>query len=134
MRKRPDGLRWAFLHRVDIPDMQDPNATYLTRWRLVECPWFGVYLHAIRIDDSDRHLHNHPWAFCSLVLRGGYVEAGPHPIGLEELFTDSDNPQKQAFRVAGRAALARPSNLSRSPYWSRTRDTPPRFVPSSAAR
>lgn len=47
---------------------------YLDRLRLVQTPWFGVYLHHIYKPDEDRAVHDHPWAFGSLVLRGGYRE------------------------------------------------------------
>lgn len=67
--------RWAF-RRIDIPDFVDPDQTYLTRWKL-RTPWFGIYLHKICLPDSDRHLHDHPWAFATLVLKGGYQEQVP---------------------------------------------------------
>ena len=68
------GRRWAVLRRYDIPDLVDRSATYLTRWRLVETPWFGVYLHAIRLPDRDPHPHDHPWPFVVVMLKGGYTE------------------------------------------------------------
>lgn len=62
------------LRRYDIPDLVDRSTTYLTRWRVVETPWFGVYLHAIRLPDRDPHPHDHPWPFVAMMLRGGYTE------------------------------------------------------------
>lgn len=61
---------------VSRPDAPGP---YLTRWVLLgrrfDGSW-GVYLH--KFDRSDRdHLHDHPWAFVSLILGGGYWEATP---------------------------------------------------------
>lgn len=50
---------------------------YMIRWRLIETPWFGVFFHRILRDDSDRHLHDHPWPFTSIMLRSGYVEHLP---------------------------------------------------------
>jgi hypothetical protein len=47
---------------------------YLFRLRIVQTPWFGIYLHDIYEDDEDRDPHNHPWSFASVVLRGYYVE------------------------------------------------------------
>jgi hypothetical protein len=47
---------------------------YLVRLRLVQTPWFGIYLHDIHEPDGDRDPHNHPWSFLSIVLRGYYVE------------------------------------------------------------
>lgn len=72
--QRTSGARWALLQRHDIPDLLDPDTTYLTRWRLVQTPWFGIFVHAIHLADGDRHLHDHPWPFTSIILRGGYLE------------------------------------------------------------
>lgn len=58
----------------DIPDIDQPDEVYLRRWRLIQTPWFGIYLHRINLPDGDRDLHNHPWAFRALILRGGYYE------------------------------------------------------------
>lgn len=63
------GCRW-FEKRVIGPD-EDP---LLIRWVLFRVPAFGVYLHNMRRSDYDRALHDHPWPFVSLVLRGGYWE------------------------------------------------------------
>lgn len=46
------------------------DALYLRRWFLP----FHFFIHNIRRSDSDRHLHDHPWDFTSLCLRGGYIE------------------------------------------------------------
>jgi hypothetical protein len=50
---------------------------YMKRWYLIETPWFGVKLHHIRRPDQDRALHDHPWAFAAVILRGGYIEHVP---------------------------------------------------------
>jgi len=64
--------RWAFFSRFDI---RDPDGTlYLRRWRILQTPWFAIYLHKIATPDKDRDLHDHPWSFASLVLLGGYDE------------------------------------------------------------
>lgn len=72
--------RWAFWLRMVIPC--DEHAYYLVRLRLIQTPWFGVYLHDIHEPDSGRDPHDHPWTFVSIVLRGGYLEhLWTHPIG-----------------------------------------------------
>lgn len=68
------GLRWAFLRWADIPDARDPQETYLRRLRVVQTPWFAIYVHWIYQADEDRDPHDHPFAFCSLILRGWYRE------------------------------------------------------------
>lgn len=39
-------------------------------------PWFGIRVHHI-VSSDDRTLHDHPWTFATLILRGGYTEATP---------------------------------------------------------
>jgi hypothetical protein len=66
---------WAFMQKFEVPDYDRPERNYLTRWRLVQTPWFGIYLHRFDGPDPRSTLHDHPWSFTSLVLRGGYIEA-----------------------------------------------------------
>lgn len=65
------GTRWAFLAGLDIGAEGDP---YLDRLRIVQTPWFGIYLHHIHRPDRDQDPHDHPWSFASLVLTGAYEE------------------------------------------------------------
>lgn len=67
--------RWALMERLEIPDLDEPDITYLTRWRIVQTPWFGLYVHRLTAPDSRPTLHDHPWPFLSIVLWGGYDEA-----------------------------------------------------------
>ncbi|MDP6582165.1 MAG: hypothetical protein QF681_16045 [Vicinamibacterales bacterium] len=46
---------------------------YLRRLRVVSCQWFGIYIHWFHASDDDC-LHDHPWAFLTFILRGGYWE------------------------------------------------------------
>lgn len=66
------GARWAFMEGLDVGTDGDP---YLDRLRLVQTPWFGIYLHHIHRPDIDADPHDHPWGFASLVIAGGYREA-----------------------------------------------------------
>lgn len=63
--------RWAVNERFIVGK---PGNPMLERWRLVQTPWFGLYVHFIYREDLDREPHDHPWWFGSLVLRGGYDE------------------------------------------------------------
>ncbi len=54
-----------------------PKGPLLIRYRLLSTRWGGVYLHHLTRSDADRHLHDHPWAFWSLILWGGYDEFEP---------------------------------------------------------
>jgi hypothetical protein len=60
------------LRRRDISDLD--NSLYLTRWYLLKLPWFSIALHRFVRGDNDRDLHDHPYAFWSLILKGGYWE------------------------------------------------------------
>jgi hypothetical protein len=73
---RATGLRsprWAFMRRFTLTTAE--GDTYLDRLRIVETPWFGVYLHRLGTPDPGVDLHDHPWPFVSVILRGGYHEA-----------------------------------------------------------
>jgi hypothetical protein len=48
---------------------------YLRRWWVIpRNRWFNIYLHHFCRSDDDRALHDHPWANCSMLLRGSYFE------------------------------------------------------------
>lgn len=48
---------------------------YLRRWWVIpRNRFFNVYLHEFLRSDDDRALHDHPWANCSVLLRGAYTE------------------------------------------------------------
>lgn len=46
---------------------------YMTRYTIYTCRFFSVKIHRIFESDDDC-LHDHPWAFISFILKGGYVE------------------------------------------------------------
>lgn len=79
-----------------------PDDPYLLRWYVIPRNRFiNVYLHKFMRSDVDT-LHDHPWWFVSLILRGGYVEVS------ETRFTRK------------MAALCRTSVFDvRSPFWRR---------------
>lgn len=43
---------------------------HFRRWKILETPWLGIYIHKIYKSDEDKHLHNHPWSYVSLCLGG----------------------------------------------------------------
>lgn len=70
----------------------DADSPYLSRWVLArwggkmareeetgEMRWQGwqLLLHRFHRSDADRELHDHPWAFVSLILWRGYIEETP---------------------------------------------------------
>lgn len=65
-RRRWGLNQWFGIGKQDNPMME--------RWRLIQTPWFGLYVHFIYREDLDPIPHDHPWNFWRLVLRGGYTE------------------------------------------------------------
>lgn len=47
---------------------------FLDRWGLVHERIGGFYFHHIADADPGMDLHDHPWSFVSVILRGGYDE------------------------------------------------------------
>jgi hypothetical protein len=49
---------------------------YMNRWWLLPYNRFGIAarVHQILRSDEDRHLHDHPWWYVTIILRGGYLE------------------------------------------------------------
>lgn len=63
--------RWSFNESFLIGK---PGNPMMERWRLIQTPLFGIYLHFIYREDLDPIPHDHPWRFWSFVLHGGYKE------------------------------------------------------------
>ncbi len=76
--------QWALWQWFEIPDRSNPDVIYLRRLRIIDTPWFGLYLHWIYLPDTDRHPHDHPWKFTSVILKGSYTER------IQRNLTDSD--------------------------------------------
>lgn len=53
---------------------------YMRRW-IFQHPFGTIRLHNIRQPDADPDLHDHPFDFVSVILRGGYHELVPIPGG-----------------------------------------------------
>lgn len=76
---------------------------YLRRWWLIpRNRLFNVYLHQFMRSDDDRALHDHPWANCSVLLRGYYVE---HTI-------DAGGIHRRSFRIAGDIVFRRSGRMA----------------------
>ena len=52
----------------------DKKRPLLIRWILFRIPAFGIYIHKFCRSDYDRSLHDHPWPFIAVILKGGYIE------------------------------------------------------------
>jgi hypothetical protein len=110
--EQPYMLRWWLTPWSGIArTVPDENKTWW-QWTISKLP--GVYLHWILRSDDDRALHDHPWANCSILLRGTYVE---HTI-------DAGGVHQRELRSAGSVVLRRATQAHRleviegSPCWS----------------
>lgn len=52
------------------------QGVYLRRWRF-ETPWFSIRLHHWFHSDDNRNVHDHPWNFYTLILKGSYTDESP---------------------------------------------------------
>jgi len=60
------------------------NKPYLERHYIGKFLGISFYLHRFISDDSERHLHNHPWAHSlAIVLAGGYTEERMHYLDVK---------------------------------------------------
>ena len=67
-------LRWI-LNKFLVKEIKETDGTlHFRRWCLFLLPWFRIYIHQICLPDYDKHLHDHPWNFLSIILKGSYLE------------------------------------------------------------
>lgn len=62
--------RKGHLHHAD-------GSLYMGRYGVFETKYLSCRIHHIATADDDCALHDHPWPFVSVVLRGGYTELLP---------------------------------------------------------
>jgi hypothetical protein len=74
-----------------------------TRWQQFVHSWPSVYLHHFMRSDDDRALHDHPWAWASLLLHGAYIE---HTI-------DAGGIHRRQLRNVGSLKVAGPRRAHR---------------------
>ena len=74
----------------------------LRRYVIPRNRFANVYLHKFMRSDDDRALHDHPWYWCSIVLKGGYWEHRPDKL-----------INAQSWRRAGTVAFRPPEALHR---------------------
>lgn len=56
------------------------GSLYMERFGVFETRWLTARVHHIVRPDMDRHMHDHPWWFVSIVLKGWYREAYPEQV------------------------------------------------------
>lgn len=66
---------------ADVFDITMPDGDlYLRRYTLLSVFGFKLMVHYIRRPDYAEHLHDHPWRFWTLILKGGYKEKTPDGV------------------------------------------------------
>ena len=103
----PFGRRWRLAGR-------HTNPWTIPGW--IRFPWpFGgmVFLHHMVRADLDRDLHDHPWSFLSVILKGGYCEYVKRGDKIVPVF---NRPGKAILRTAEH--LHRVSYLPNGTAWT----------------
>lgn len=72
-RMYTSGWRWCVWRWTDV--VVD-DRLYLRRLHLLQTPWFSVMLHWLT-PDTQEHLHDHPVAFLSMLVKGSFIESLP---------------------------------------------------------
>lgn len=98
-------LKWA-------QPLGDPKCPYVIRWTF-ETKWFSVRLHKWLGPDDLRNLHDHPWNYLAMVIKGGYVEYLDDKEEKSSLYQMV--PWKPVYRHARRKHAVHPYIL---PTWS----------------
>jgi hypothetical protein len=99
------------------------GALHFRRWSLLNTRWGSLYIHQIARSDEDLHMHDHPWDFWSLILRGGYTEQAM-PEGKDFLILTNCVPGTLVMRKAKdfhRIKLLNPLDSTWSLVWTGSR-------------
>ena len=88
---------WAFMQKFYIGGRENP---YIIRWTLVRTPLGSLMVHKMCRSDYERALHDHPWNFVSVVLKGFYWEAvGPGARVMRKRWSVAYRPATWKHRV-----------------------------------
>ena len=91
------------------------ESPYMLRWFLLPRNGrFNIYLHKFLRDDEDRALHDHPWWFISIMVKGGYVETTPEGVKTRSAPSIAYRPATARHRVA----LHKNEDGSAKPCWT----------------
>lgn len=69
-------MKWGTIEIIERKDVgiARGRGPLLVRWKLLAFGSVGLYLHHFLRSDYDRSLHDHPWTFISMIVKGGYYE------------------------------------------------------------
>lgn len=100
---------------------RDDTGAYLVRWTIFGCRLFSIKLHHI-VQSDDACLHDHPWPFTSIILKGGYWEHAPV---LEYSNCSMNIQEKEDVRYLRRRWYSPFSILHRPALWRHRLELPP---------
>ncbi len=102
--------KFGFIKKKVILRDSDEEA-YLVRYNLFECSLFSFKIHKI-LKSDELCLHDHPWKFISLILKGGYWEHTPPVNQHKEDITSTYNGTDYEKKWCGPLSL-----LVRPAHW-----------------
>jgi hypothetical protein len=70
----------------------------LVRWNLFECRYFSFKIHKLITSDAACQ-HDHPWAFLTFLMKGGYVEHNQKGSKVYSRFSLLYRPAKYLHRL-----------------------------------
>ena len=77
------------------------GVVHFKRFCYFSCGWFGIYKHIITQADKEKHEHDHPWDFWSLIVEGCYAEFVDHKMYARNLFSIQYNKAEYHHKLAG---------------------------------
>lgn len=113
-RSEAPSKNWAIFHKQFVLVRRDDNIIYLTRWWLVKTPWGGIIVHKMEGPDARPTLHDHPFSFVSIVLRGGYYERRLDPMTMRIV----ENRHVRRVNVMRRDDAHSIVHITRAPTWT----------------
>lgn len=100
---------WGFYKKSEFI-REGEKTPYLIRYNLFECPWFSIKIHRILQTDNDCP-HDHPWAFWSWIIKGGYIEHQVLRDGEGRVLVPANHYPAETCTYYGRwSFLRRPAN------------------------
>lgn len=58
-------------------ELGQPECPYIRRW-VLDFYLFSIRLHHWLSSDDQRHFHDHPWWYITIILWGGYTDRSPN--------------------------------------------------------
>lgn len=80
------------------------GSLYMSRRALFETRWMSARVHHIATPDSDCHLHDHPWPFISILMRGSYMER--RPVEVDPCFIEGADVERHEDRARHAGSIA----------------------------